>query len=335
MLRHRTRCARPCTGQAASPAPLPGGRSALTRPAGLAALRAEPRPTRRSLEFVGDLTALLAKERDLTSASTRPHGSSPGSLRRRHHAHRGAAGIHGPHGPPRRPGDARTTRHHDPSRPRGRRTPGPDSVAREVDLGSGVPSRPSPWPSIWAPGRRAASPCCGVGPRPDDGGRFLLSLRVHAPRRRGSSRRCSDAKRRAGRWPWPPACSEALEGRGTLYRGHAGRVAALARRMAGTLGLSPRLPEVIQTPPASATSGGGRPRRGPDPTRAAGREQERPAPRAPRARCAILAPFGEAAAFVRHHHERPDGNGYPGRTRRQRRTAGCRHRRGGRGLPTR
>jgi HD-GYP domain-containing protein (c-di-GMP phosphodiesterase class II) len=25
----------------------------------------------------------------------------------------------------------------------------------------------------------------------------------------------------------------------------------------------------------------------------------------------ILAPFGEAAAFVRHHHERPDGSGYP------------------------
>jgi HD-GYP domain-containing protein (c-di-GMP phosphodiesterase class II) len=25
----------------------------------------------------------------------------------------------------------------------------------------------------------------------------------------------------------------------------------------------------------------------------------------------LLAPFGEAAAFVRHHHERPDGRGYP------------------------
>jgi HD-GYP domain-containing protein (c-di-GMP phosphodiesterase class II) len=29
----------------------------------------------------------------------------------------------------------------------------------------------------------------------------------------------------------------------------------------------------------------------------------------------ILAPFGEAAAFVRHHHERPDGRGYPDRLR--------------------
>ena len=29
----------------------------------------------------------------------------------------------------------------------------------------------------------------------------------------------------------------------------------------------------------------------------------------------ILEPFGEAAAFVRHHHERPDGRGYPDRLR--------------------
>lgn len=105
---------------------------------------------------------------------------------------------------------------------------------------------------------------------------------------------------------------DALEGRGTLFRGHSQRVAELSVTMAEALGLSPRLQEVIRTaarlhdvgevgvPDEVLTHAG--------PLGSREREILR---MHPVVGARILAPLGEAAAFVRHHKERPDGTGYP------------------------
>lgn len=105
---------------------------------------------------------------------------------------------------------------------------------------------------------------------------------------------------------------EVLEGRGSLFAGHANRVSRTARRMADALGLSPRLQSVIETAARLHDVGevgipdGVLTRDGPL------SEAERSVVRThPVVGAQILAPFGEAAAFVRHHHERPDGLGYP------------------------
>ncbi len=105
---------------------------------------------------------------------------------------------------------------------------------------------------------------------------------------------------------------DTLEGRGGFYPGHSDRVARIADRIAQRLELSPRLRSVIRTAarlhdvgevgiPDHVLSRSG-------PLTAAEREvvQSHPVVGA-----RILAPFGEAAAFVRHHRERPDGGGYP------------------------
>jgi response regulator RpfG family c-di-GMP phosphodiesterase len=105
---------------------------------------------------------------------------------------------------------------------------------------------------------------------------------------------------------------DALEGRGTLHRGHATRVARLARALAERMGLSPRLTQVIET--AARLHDVGQ-------VGVPDRLLQREGPLLPAERevvkghvtlgARILAPFGEAAAFVRHHKERPDGRGYP------------------------
>ena len=105
---------------------------------------------------------------------------------------------------------------------------------------------------------------------------------------------------------------ETLEERGSLYAGHSRRVARIAGEIATVLELSPRLRGVIGTAARLHDVGEvGVPdavlqREGPL------SEAEREVVRThPVVGARILQPFGEAAAFVRHHHERPDGRGYP------------------------
>ena len=109
---------------------------------------------------------------------------------------------------------------------------------------------------------------------------------------------------------------EALEGRGSLFNGHSRRVARLAGSISRQMGLSPRLQRVIEMAARLHDVGEvGVPenvlhRCGPL------NEDEQAVVRMhPVIGAQILAPFGEAAAFVRHHHERPDGRGYPDRLR--------------------
>jgi response regulator RpfG family c-di-GMP phosphodiesterase len=105
---------------------------------------------------------------------------------------------------------------------------------------------------------------------------------------------------------------EALEGRGTLFRGHAARVSALAGAMAKEMHLSPRLQEVVRT--AARLHDVGEVGVPEDVLRRDGPLSERDRQVLhlhPIVGARILAPLGEAAAFVRHHKERPDGGGYP------------------------
>ncbi|MDJ0521281.1 MAG: response regulator [Planctomycetota bacterium] len=109
---------------------------------------------------------------------------------------------------------------------------------------------------------------------------------------------------------------EALEERGSLFSGHSRRVARIAGNVSERMGLSPRLQSVIQVAARLHDVGEvGIPetvlqREGPlsDDEQAVIRMH-------PVIGAQILEPFGEAAAFVRHHHERPDGRGYPDRLR--------------------
>ncbi len=109
---------------------------------------------------------------------------------------------------------------------------------------------------------------------------------------------------------------EALEGRGSLFTGHSRRVARLAGNISARMGLSPRLQGVIQMAAKLHDVGEvGVPedvlqRDGP-----LSQDEESVIRLHPVIGAQILEPFGEAAAFVRHHHERPDGRGYPDRLR--------------------
>jgi HD-GYP domain-containing protein (c-di-GMP phosphodiesterase class II) len=105
---------------------------------------------------------------------------------------------------------------------------------------------------------------------------------------------------------------DVLEGRGGLQSGHASRVAGLSVRIAERLGLSPRLKRVIDTAARLHDVGE---------VGVPDALLQRAGPLTPDERrivqghsllgARLLAPFGEAAAFVRHHHERADGSGYP------------------------
>lgn len=105
---------------------------------------------------------------------------------------------------------------------------------------------------------------------------------------------------------------DTLEGRGSLYAGHSRRVARIAGEISGALGLSPRLRGVVETAARLHDVGevgvpdGVLQREGP----LSSAEQDLVRMH-PVIGARILAPFGEASAFVRHHHERPDGRGYP------------------------
>ncbi|MFO0934390.1 MAG: response regulator [Planctomycetota bacterium] len=105
---------------------------------------------------------------------------------------------------------------------------------------------------------------------------------------------------------------EAIESRGAVRRGHASRVCELATRAADRLGLSPRARRDVETAARLHDIG------------EVGVPDElllRPGPLTPaemdvvRTHAAVgarlLAPLGEAARLVRHHHERADGTGYP------------------------
>ncbi len=194
----------------------------------------------------------------------------------------------------------------------GRARAAADGVARDVVLGYGRPLE-----------ALAAALCLSSGPAggltllreapasEDPGDRFLLSLVAPAlavaveadQQRRAAEQNALDVAL---------GILEVLEGRGALAAGHSGRVADLSVRMSDRLGLSPRLRRVIETAARLHDVGEvGVPdallqRRGP----LSDDEMS-----VVRGHCVLgarlLAPFGEAAAFVRHHHERPDGAGYP------------------------
>jgi response regulator RpfG family c-di-GMP phosphodiesterase len=105
---------------------------------------------------------------------------------------------------------------------------------------------------------------------------------------------------------------DTLEGRGSLYAGHSRRVARIAGEISGALQLSPRLRSVVETAARLHDVGevgvpdGVLQREGP----LSSAEQDLVRMH-PVIGARILAPFGEASSFVRHHHERPDGRGYP------------------------
>ena len=266
----------------------------------------------KDLDFVGQLTALLAKERDLdrvldTTARilaarfqalvVRIEVALASSLHAVHHL---ADRVPGRHVGALRPDLVSAARR------------APDRIHREVVLGMGVPLEALATPLDLGGGAAGGITLLRrLGPETDEADRFLLGL---VPRALAVGVEAELQRRHAARGALDVATRmlEALEGRGTLHRGHADRVGGLARRMAGALGLSPRLQEVIHTaarlhdvgqvgiPDTVLTQEG--------PLSAADRQllHEHPVLGA-----RILAPFGEAAAFVRYHHERPDGTGYP------------------------
>ena len=148
-------------------------------------------------------------------------------------------------------------------------------------------------------------------PSDDAGDRALLSM---VPQALGVAIEADVNRRAAERSALRVAASivETLERRGSLFQGHADRVARIALRMCDQADVSPRMRRAVDMAARLHDVGkvslpdGVLQRPGP----LTGREREvlrlHPAVGA-----RILAPFGEAAAYVRHHRERPDGTGYP------------------------
>jgi HD-GYP domain-containing protein (c-di-GMP phosphodiesterase class II) len=188
----------------------------------------------------------------------------------------------------------------------------PERVLRDVVLGSGRPLE-----------ALVAALACSSGPlggltvlreapaQEDPGDLFLLTLvgptltmAVEADQqRRAAEQSALDVAL---------GMLEVLEGRGGLQPGHAERVATLSARIAEQLGLSPRLRRVIEVAARLHDVGEvGVPdallqRAGP-----LSADERRVVQGHSLLGARLLAPFGEAAAFVRHHHERYDGSGYP------------------------
>ncbi|MDA1195749.1 MAG: response regulator [Planctomycetota bacterium] len=193
----------------------------------------------------------------------------------------------------------------------------PDGVIRDTVLGYGRPLE-----AVAVVVRLSEQPVGGVtllreapSDTEGDGDRFVLTL---VPQALGVALEGQVNRRAAERNALGVAerIIEALEGRRSLFHGHSGRVARIAGAVAKQLGLSPRLRRVIELAARLHDVGEvGIPdtilqRRGPLD------ESEQAVVRMhPVIGAQILAPFGEAAAFVRHHHERPDGRGYPDRLR--------------------
>lgn len=105
---------------------------------------------------------------------------------------------------------------------------------------------------------------------------------------------------------------EAMEGRGLLRPGHANRVAHLTVAAGERLGLEPRRRRALETAARLHDIGEvGIPeellsRAGP-----LNREEMEVVRSHASVGARLLEHLGEAATFVRHHHERPDGLGYP------------------------
>jgi len=192
-----------------------------------------------------------------------------------------------------------------------------EGVSRDTVLGHGTPLQ-----VLAAVVRLSDRPVGGLTmlrPLPpeeeDEGDEFLLSL---VPQALGVAIEGQVNRRAAERNALGVAerIIEALEGRGSLFCGHSRRVARVAGNVAAHMGLSPRLQGVIQMAarlhdvgevgvPESVLQ-----RDGP-----LSEDEQAVVRMHPVIGAQILEPFGEAAAFVRHHHERPDGRGYPDRLR--------------------
>ncbi|MHC5009993.1 MAG: response regulator [Planctomycetota bacterium] len=266
----------------------------------------------RDLAFVNDLTSLLAKEEDLqrvlettariVTARFQAHGTRIEVVLHdgTHMAQHQLADA-----PTRRlaaigPGLVARARH------------SPEGVARDLVLGGGPPME-----ALAAPLDISLGPVGGISlvrpatPGADAGDLFLLSM---VPRALAVGVEADLQRRTAVRSALGVATGilEALEGRGSLHKGHAERVARLSKALSEAMGLSSRLSGVIETAarlhdvgevgvPDRVLQHGG-------PLGETDREVIRCHPILG---ARILAPFGEAALFVRHHHERPDGLGYP------------------------
>ena len=164
----------------------------------------------------------------------------------------------------------------------------------------------------------------------DNGDRALLSL---VPQALGVAIESEVNRRAAERSALQVAARivETLERRGSLFQGHAERVARIANVLCDEANVSPRMRRAVDMAARLHDVGkvslpdGVLQRAGP----LTGRElmvlRSHPAVGA-----RILAPFGEAAAYVRHHCERPDGRGYPDGLTGTGHSAGCRARRTGR-----
>lgn len=266
----------------------------------------------RDLEFVAELTRLLAREVDLD----RVLSTTARILTTRFSAHMARIELALDDG-------VRIAQHLESGAPLqllqalggdlvARARAASDGVARDVVLGYGKPLE-----ALAAAVALSSGPAGGLtllreAPTAEDpGDRFLLSLVAPAlavaveadQQRRAAEQNALDVAL---------GILEVLEGRGAQAPGHAGRVAAVSLRIADRLGLSPRLRRVIETAARLHDVGEvGVPdallqRRGPL------TPDELAVVRGHAVLGArLLAPFGEAAAFVRHHHERPDGQGYP------------------------
>jgi len=267
----------------------------------------------RDLEFVRDLTALLARE----DAAERILRTTARILASRFRADvvrieiaLGEGVVTAEH-----PGDLGASL---PLRTLGadllrRAARSPDAVVADAVLGEGRPRE-----ALAASVRVGGIASGGItilrapdSPPADAADRFLLSL---VPQALSVALEAEGGRRAAEQNALDVAegILEALEGRGSLHRGHAARVARLSGRIAERLGMSRRFQRVLGLAARLHDVGEvGIPesvllREGPL------SDAERDVVRLhPLLGARILAPFGEAAAYVRHHHERPDGRGYP------------------------
>jgi len=192
-----------------------------------------------------------------------------------------------------------------------------DGITKDTVLGHGVPLQ-----VLAAVVRLSGQPVGGLtllrvvpSDENDESDAFLLSLVPQAlsvalegqVNRRAAERNALSVAERI---------IEALEGRGSLFSGHSRRVARIAGDVASEMGLSPRLQRVIAMAARLHDVGevgvpdGVLHRAGP-----LSEDEQSVIRMHPIIGAQILEPFGEAAAFVRHHHERPDGRGYPDRLR--------------------
>jgi response regulator RpfG family c-di-GMP phosphodiesterase len=188
----------------------------------------------------------------------------------------------------------------------------PQGVLREVVLGFGAPLEALATPLVWSGGPLGGLTVVRAAPsREDPGDAYLMTLVAPALT---VAVQADQQRRRAEQGALDVALGilDVLESRAALVPGHAGRVAELAGRIADRMGLSPRLKRVIEVAARLHDVGEvGVPdrvlsRRGPLTTEEMDLVRQHAVLGA-----RLLAPFGEAAAFVRHHHERPDGRGYP------------------------